>query len=76
MDRREYLYQRRNRCVGRILGELESIIPEEMMPDIRRAVRTRMSEYHTDVLEVIDLETETKFNALAVKVRDRIANQD
>jgi len=74
MDRTEYLYQRRNRCVGRLLGELESFIPEEMMGDVRRAVKTRMSEYHTDVLDVLDNEPDTVFNSYAIKVKDRIGS--
>jgi hypothetical protein len=74
MDRKEYLYQRRNRCVGRLLGELEGIVPEELMGQVRRAVKTRVSEYHTDVLDVIDDNNGAVFNALAMKVRDRVGS--
>ncbi len=73
MDCREYIYQRRNRCVGRLLGELESLIPEELMGDVRRAVKGRIGEYHADVLGAIE-ESEVKFNDYAVKIRDRLGS--
>lgn len=72
MDRVEYLYQRKNRCVGRILGELEGIVPDELMAQVRRTIKTRVSEYHSDVLSVIDDNNNVILNDLAVRVRDRV----
>ena len=68
MDRREYLFQRKNRCVGRILGELEKILDEtSCMPDVRSIIKTRIAEYHEDVLSAMEFD---QFNALGMKVRD------
>jgi hypothetical protein len=75
MECREYLYLRRNRCVGRLLGELEDVVPEEIMGQVRRIVKTRISEYHTDVLDAIDGAASVQFNAIAMKVRDQVGSQ-
>jgi len=74
MDTREYLFQRKNRCVGRILGELERILPTSLMSEVRGVVKTRLSDYHSDVLDVIestDSVNSVHFNAIAMKVKDR-----
>jgi hypothetical protein len=73
MNKREYLYQRKNRCVGSILGELERYFTDEQMKEIRSIVKTRINEYHLDVIDTIDDSSEAVFNALAAKARDRIA---
>ena len=68
MNRREYLFQRKNRCVGRLLGELEKVLGETShMQDVRRIVKTRISEYHEDVLGAMEFDS---FNAIGIKVRD------
>lgn len=72
MDKREYLFQRRNRCVGRILGELEGILDEQSMKLVRRVIKTRIAEYHEDVLDSIDENDGTVFNAMAFGLRDRL----
>ena len=73
MDMREYLYQRRNRCVGRILGDLERIVPTSLMSEVRSVIKTKISDYHTDVLDAVE-HTESvnnvQFNAIAMRVKD------
>lgn len=74
MDMREYLFQRKNRCVGRILGDLEKIVPTSLMSEVRSVVKTKISDYHYDVLDAME-DTESvndvRFNAIAMKVKDR-----
>jgi len=76
MDRREFLYQRKNRCVGQILDRLERDVFEHLTEDIqgrvRSLVKAKVSSYHRDVLDLMGTDgVDIQINALAVRERDK-----
>ena len=81
MDRREFLYQRKNRCVGQLLQRLERevfpLLPDDVRESVRHLVRSKISAYHKDVLALISEDGVTiHINALAVQERDRMRNAE
>ena len=76
MDRREFLFQRKNRCVGQLLDRLEKTIfpklTEAEQNEVRRLVKGKISAYHRDALDLMSEDgVDMGINALSVKERDR-----
>lgn len=76
MDRREFLFQRKNRCVGQMLDMLEKGVFDKLTKDeqefVRSLVKRKVSGYHRDVLDVMNLDKGTRFNVLTMKAKDRL----
>jgi len=76
MDRREFLFQRKNRCVGQLLDRLErEIFPkltEQEQDLVRKLVKIKIAAYHTDVIDLVAASgDELGINALAMKEKDK-----
>lgn len=77
MDKRELLFRRRNRCVGKLLGKIErenfwQELDDEEQDKLRGMVKEAISDYHSDALDILDEPPTTRFNDHAVKARELI----
>ena len=76
MNRREFLYQRKNRCVGQLLDQLEKEmfgkLTDEEQKRVRGLVKTKIASYHRDVLDVMEVDQDTAFNAVAMKAKNKL----
>jgi len=77
MNTREFLFQRKNRCVGQILDKLEKSaywgeLDSDQKEFVRKLIKTKISSYHADVLDLMSvLDSGMAINAAAVKEKDR-----
>lgn len=76
MDAREFLYKRKNRLVGQLLGKLEREIWPSLSPQQRdfvtNTVKDSVGSYHADALMVAEDTPDTEYNPIAMKVKDRM----
>lgn len=75
--RRELLFRRRNRCVGKLLGTIEGEpywqqLTKEQQERFRALVKECISEYHSDALTLLETPPGTRFNAVATKAKDTL----
>jgi len=72
MDSREFLFQHKNRCVGRMLAELEReifpLLPKSSQKRVRDIVKTKIATYHNEVITELESDRGMEHNALAMKV--------
>lgn len=77
MDTKEFLYLRKNACVGMILGKLErsgfwSELSNDEKEHIRKLIKTKVSSYHKEVLDLINaIDVGMQVNAIAVREKDK-----
>ncbi len=76
MDAREFLYIRKNRMVGKMLGYCEAkVFPhlpdDEAREDMRATIKRFVGDYHRDVLDIAK-DNPVRINDLAVEARDTI----
>lgn len=76
MNAREFLFRRKNRCVGRILGQLErDIFPalEQFQRDrVTALIKNNIGNYHSEVLDVYEDGTGTVYNPISMELQDRL----
>lgn len=74
IDAREFLFIRKNRMVGKLLGHCEAkVFPhlpdDEAREDLRATIKRHAGDYHRDVLDIAGDST-VRLNDIAVKARD------